>query len=118
MSRVRPEIGTDDFTGARETPGKARPARAQDNGARRIRRLPYPYGTATIGEQARSPERADRFGRQSLVLALGYMLIALPVTVIVLKGFPGVAAILLMTLIWVIVGIINVAYAMRKHPQQ
>jgi uncharacterized membrane protein HdeD (DUF308 family) len=52
------------------------------------------------------------------VLALGYMLIALPVTAIVLKGSPGVAAILLMTLIWVIVGIINVAYAMRKHPQQ
>ena len=25
---------------------------------------------------------------------------------------------MLMTLIWVIVGIINVAYAMRKHPHQ
>jgi hypothetical protein len=25
---------------------------------------------------------------------------------------------MLMALIWVIVGIINVAYAMRKHPQQ
>ena len=31
---------------------------------------------------------------------------------------PGVAAIMLMALIWVIVGIINVAYALRKHPQQ
>jgi len=40
------------------------------------------------------------------------------VTAIVLKGSPGVAAIMLMALIWVIVGIINVAYARRKHPQQ
>ena len=46
------------------------------------------------------------------------MLVALAVTAIVLKGFPGVAAILLMALIWVIVGIINAAYAMRKHPRQ
>ena len=61
-------------------------------------------------------ERADCSGRQSLMLALGSMLVALPVTAIVLKGSPGVAAIMLMALIWVIVGIINVAYAMRKHP--
>ncbi len=51
------------------------------------------------------------------MLALGAMLVALPATAIALKGSPGVAAILLMALIWVIVGIINVAYAMRKHPQ-
>ena len=63
-------------------------------------------------------ERADRSGRQSLVLALGSMLVALPVTAIVLKGSPGFAAIMLMALIWIIVGVINVAYAMRKHPQQ
>jgi hypothetical protein len=63
-------------------------------------------------------ERADRSGRQSMMLALGSMLVALPVTAIVLKGSPSVAAIILMALIWVIVGIINVAYAMRKHPQQ
>jgi hypothetical protein len=63
-------------------------------------------------------ERADRFGRQSIMLALGSMLVALLVTAIVLKGSPGVAAVMLMALIWVIVGIINVAYAMRKHPQQ
>jgi hypothetical protein len=62
--------------------------------------------------------RADRSGRQSIMLALGSMLVALSVTAIVLKGSPGVAAIMLMALIWVIVGIINVAYAMRKHPQQ
>jgi hypothetical protein len=46
------------------------------------------------------------------------MLVALSVTAIVLKGSPDGAAIMLMALIWVIVGIINVAYAMRKHPQQ
>ncbi len=59
-------------------------------------------------------ERADRSGRQSIMLALGSMLVALSVTAIVLKGSPGVAAIMLMALIWVIVGIINVAYAMRN----
>jgi hypothetical protein len=63
-------------------------------------------------------EQADRPARQSLMLALGSMLITLPVTAIVLKGSPGGAAIMLMALIWVIVGIINVAYAMRKQPPQ
>ena len=63
-------------------------------------------------------ERADRSGRQSLVLALGSMAVALSVTAIVLKGSPGVAAIMLMALIWVIIGVINVAHAVRKHPQQ
>jgi hypothetical protein len=63
-------------------------------------------------------ERVDRSGRQTMMLALGSMLVALSVTAIVLKGSPGVAAIMLMGLIWVIVGIINVAYAVRKHPQQ
>ncbi|MGA2829228.1 MAG: hypothetical protein ABSF03_24310 [Streptosporangiaceae bacterium] len=63
-------------------------------------------------------ERADRSGRQSIMLALGSMLVTLSVTAIVLKGSPGLAAIMLMALIWVIVGIINVAHAMRKHPQQ
>src|SRR2546430_1160109 len=62
-------------------------------------------------------ERSARFGRQSFALALGSMLVTLPVTAIVLKGSPGVAAIMLMALIWVIIGIINVAYAVRKHPQ-
>ena len=63
-------------------------------------------------------ERADRSGRQSLVLALGSMLVALSVTAIVLKGSPGGASIMLMALIWVIVGIVNVVYAVRKYPQQ
>src|SRR5271155_4516116 len=61
-------------------------------------------------------ERAEHHARQPLVLGLGSMLVALPVTAIVLRGSPGFAAILLMALIWVIVGIINVAHAMRKHP--
>ena len=63
-------------------------------------------------------ERADRSGRQSLVLALGSMLVALSVTAIVLKGSPGGASITLMALIWVIIGVINVAYAMRKQQQE
>ena len=63
-------------------------------------------------------ERADRSARQSFAVALGSILVALLVTAIVLKGSPGIAALMLMALIWVIVGIINVAYAVRKHPQQ
>ena len=63
-------------------------------------------------------ERADRSGWQSIVFALGSMLVALLVTAIVLNGSPGVAAIMLMALIWAIVGSINVVYAMRKHPRQ
>ena len=62
--------------------------------------------------------RADRPGRQSMLLVVGSMLVTLPVTAIVLKGSPDVAAIMLMALIWVIVGVINVAHALRKHPQQ
>ena len=63
-------------------------------------------------------ERTDRSSRQSFALALGSMLVTVPVTAIVLKGSPGVAAFMLTALVWVIIGIINVAYAMRKHPQQ
>jgi hypothetical protein len=63
-------------------------------------------------------EQADRSGRQSIMLALGSMVVALPVTAIVLRGAPGVAALMLTALIWLIVGIINVAYAVRRHPQQ
>jgi hypothetical protein len=61
--------------------------------------------------------RGDQAGRQSVLLALGSMVAITPVTAIVLKGSPGLAAIMLMALIWVTVGIINVAYAMRKHPE-
>ena len=63
-------------------------------------------------------EQADRSAQQSLAVALGSMLVALAVTAIVFKGSPGIAAIMLMALIWVIVGIINVAYVMRKQPPQ
>ncbi len=69
-------------------------------------------------QRAIRAERADRPGRQSLMLGLGSMLVALPVTAIVLKGSPGFAALMLMALIWVIIGIMNVAYAMRKHPPE
>ena len=63
-------------------------------------------------------ERADRSARQTFALALGSMVVALAVTAIVLKGSPGIAAIMLMAFIWVIVGVVNVAHAMRKHPRQ
>jgi hypothetical protein len=46
------------------------------------------------------------------------MLVTLPITAIVLKGSPGGAAIMLMALIWIVIGVINVAYAARKRPQQ
>lgn len=62
-------------------------------------------------------ERADRPGRQSVMLALGSLLVALLVTAIVVKGSAGGATIMLMALIWVIIGIINVAHAIYKHPK-
>jgi hypothetical protein len=68
--------------------------------------------------RATRAERADRAGRQTVILALGSMLVALSVTAIVLRGSPGLADLMLMALIWVIIGGINVAYAVRKHPQQ
>jgi hypothetical protein len=61
-------------------------------------------------------EQADQSGRQSVMLALGSMAIASLVTAIVLKGSPGGADIMLTAVIWVIAGLINVAYALRKHP--
>jgi Flp pilus assembly protein TadB len=63
-------------------------------------------------------ERSDNPGRQTVMLALGSMLVASVVTAIVVKGSPGVAAIALMALIWVIAGAVNVAYAFRKPPPQ
>jgi hypothetical protein len=62
-------------------------------------------------------ERADRSARQPLVMALGSMAVALPVTAIVLAGSPGIAAIGLMAMIWVVICVVNVAYALRKPPQ-
>ncbi len=68
--------------------------------------------------RAARADRADYAARQAVVLAFGSMMVALAVTAIVLRGSPGVAAIMLMGLVWVIVGAINVTCAMRKHPQQ
>jgi uncharacterized membrane protein HdeD (DUF308 family) len=62
-------------------------------------------------------ERADQSSWQTILLALGSVVAALPVTAIVLKGSPGLAAITLVALIWLIIGIVNVAYALRKHQQ-
>ena len=45
------------------------------------------------------------------------MLVALLVTIVTLHGSPGAAAIMLTALIWVIVGIINVAYTLRRPPR-
>ena len=90
--------------------------RHQRRRAKRVIKAERSAGRAE--RRAARAEQADRFGRQSIMLALGSMLVALSVTAIVLKGSPGLAAITLMALIWVIVGIINVAYAMRKHPQR
>jgi hypothetical protein len=62
--------------------------------------------------------QAPNPGRQTAMLALGSMAVTTLVTAIVLKGSPGGLAILLTGLIWVIVGIVNVAYgasAMRKQ---
>jgi Flp pilus assembly protein TadB len=63
-------------------------------------------------------ERVDQSARQTFLLAVGSMTVALFVTAIVLTASPGIAAIMLMAFIWVIVGAINVAHAMRKRPPQ
>ena len=72
-----------------------------------------------------APQRANRMIqtsrqtiRQSIMLTLGSMLAALLVTVIVLNGQPGVAAIMLTALIWILIAIINVVYATRQRPHQ
>jgi hypothetical protein len=79
----------------------------------------------------RARGRPGRPGRPSVLLALGSMAAAVSVTAIVLttaassvdyanggasRSGPGAAAVLLTALIWIIVGVINVAYARR--PQQ
>jgi hypothetical protein len=63
-------------------------------------------------------ERADPARRQALVLPLASLLVALPLTAIVAKGYSSGAGIVLMALAWVIIGIINVAYIARKPPPQ
>jgi hypothetical protein len=61
--------------------------------------------------------KADRSGWQSIILALGSMLLALWMTSIVLNGSAGFAAVPLIALIWIIIGVINLAYAVVKRPQ-
>jgi hypothetical protein len=63
-------------------------------------------------------ELADHASRQSVVVAIGSLVVALVVTAIVLSGSPGLAAYMLIAMIWVIIGIVNVVYAMRKQPPQ
>jgi hypothetical protein len=67
-------------------------------------------------QRAIRAERADHASRQGMILALGSMLFALLITAIVLKGSPGFASIVLMALVWVIVGAVNVAHAIRLRP--
>jgi hypothetical protein len=61
--------------------------------------------------------RADRSGWQSIALGLGSMLVALWVTSIVLNGSAGFAAVPLIALIWIIIAIVNLGYAVLKRPQ-
>ncbi len=80
--------------------------------------------------RARRRARAARPGRPSVLLALGSMAAALSATAIVLvsaassadypnggstRSGPGAGAVLLTALIWVVVGVINVAYARRQQ---
>ena len=59
--------------------------------------------------------RADRSGWQPIALGLGSMLVALFVT-IALKGSPGFAEVLLVGLVWTIIAVINLGYAMLRRP--
>jgi Flp pilus assembly protein TadB len=61
-------------------------------------------------------EHADHAGRQTLVMALGSMVVALLVSLLVLHGSPGIAAMMLAVVIWVIIAVINAIYAFRKRP--
>jgi len=63
-------------------------------------------------------ERADPARRHALMLPLVSVLVALPLTAIVAKGYSSGAGIVLMALALVIIGIINVVYIGRKPPPQ
>jgi hypothetical protein len=80
--------------------------------------------------RARRRARAGREGRPSVLLALGSMAAAVAATAIVIidssssvdfanggdtRSGPGAAAVLLTALIWIVVGVINVAYARRRQ---
>ena len=61
-------------------------------------------------------ERADPARRPALMLPLVSVLVALPLTAIVAKGYSSGAGIVLMALALVVIGIINVVYIGRKPP--
>jgi len=63
-------------------------------------------------------ERADPARRHVLMLPLVSVLVALPLTAIVAKGYSSGAGIVLMALALVVIGIINVVYIGRKPPPQ
>jgi hypothetical protein len=65
----------------------------------------------------RRDKRAAHPERQALVLPIASMAIALPITAIMLASHPGIAAVMLLAFIWVIIGGINVAFAIRKPPK-
>jgi hypothetical protein len=80
--------------------------------------------------RARRRARAARSGRPSILLALGSMAAALSASALVIvngassvdyanggssRSGPGAAAVLLIALIWIVVGVINVAYARRQQ---
>jgi hypothetical protein len=61
--------------------------------------------------------RADRSGWQPIALGLGSMLLALWVTSIVLDASAGFGGVMLTALIWIIIGVVNLGYAVVKRPQ-
>ena len=80
--------------------------------------------------RARRRARTGREGRPSVLLALGSMAAAVAATAIVIvdssssvdfanggatRSGPGAAAVLLTALIWIVLGVINVAYARRRQ---
>jgi hypothetical protein len=89
-----------------------------------------PYLDCRHLRRARRRAASARPGAASVLLALGSMALALAATAIVTingassvdnanggvsRSGPGAAAILLTALIWVVVGLINVAYARRQR---
>jgi hypothetical protein len=67
----------------------------------------------------RAERRAKRVyhpERQALALPIASMAIALPITAIMLAAHPGIAAVMLLAFIWVIIGAVNVAFAVRRPP--
>jgi hypothetical protein len=97
---------------------------------RRVAAELEPYLDCRHLRRARRRARAAQSGRPPVLLALGSLAAALSATAIVLvnaassvdyanggatRSGPGAAAVLLTALIWVVVGVINVAYARRQQ---